>query len=360
MSLRRIGRNRIDQANVIVLLDGQWGSTGKGKLSGRLGREVEFDLVCSSFGPNAGHTYVDSESGVERKVIFKHIPTAAVTSKCPVCILPDSVIDVERLMSEVEQVGQPVFVHPRTAVVTKDDANAAAITGRHLAGTMRGTGHAIARKILRIEGTKLAKDVLPSSMIEDTTDLIHSCARSGGRVLVEMSQGFDLSVNHGFDYPYLTSRDITIGTAMNAAGLTLKDNIAVVGSLRVFPIRVGNVEGGWSGPHHSDQMEVTWSMVTGSSHSPDPIEERTTVTNRVRRVFTFSYRQMMRFVEQCAPDALFLNFIQYLDASMKGVQTVDGLIPAATSMISSIERASGVPILWVGTGADDKDMVQMI
>ena len=42
-----------------VVLDGQWGSTGKGKLCGLMGTHGP-DLCCSSFGPNAGHTYVSS------------------------------------------------------------------------------------------------------------------------------------------------------------------------------------------------------------------------------------------------------------------------------------------------------------
>lgn len=338
-----------------IVIDAQWGSTGKGKLCGFLGHEKP-DLVASSFGPNAGHTYVDCNL----EIVYRHLPSSAFTSGADVLILPDSVIEVEQFMRELETLpkGQRVIVHPRAAILHSADAIAAQATGRHLAGTMKGTGHAISRKILRIEGTKLAGDVLPAELLGDTSAMLQTACRNGKRVLVEVSQGFDLSVNHGTKYPYLTSRDVTVGGALNACGCPASAVGQVIGSMRTMPIRVGNVEGGWSGPHHHDHTELTWAEVTEKAGAPQQLCEITTVTKRVRRVFSFSINQLCRFVEYNEPSFMFLNFAQYLGWEMEDGTSIDDLSEPLLSFIANFESVVGVPVLLVGTGADNAAMVE--
>lgn len=347
---------------VNIVLDGQWGSTGKGKLCAWLGEEKP-DLVCSSFGPNAGHTFIKGD----QKIVFKHMPSSAITAGCPVLIMPDSVLNVDRFLEEVKvlQGIHPnirILVHPRTAIITPEDKANAEMTGRHLAGTMQGTGHALARKMLRIEGTKLAKDVTELiGFIGDTCELVRNSCRDGATVLFEMSQGFDLSLNHGFTYPYLTSRDITVGAAMNSCGIPAKYLGNVIGSIRCHPIRVGNVDGGNSGPCHPDQCEISWDHISDVSKSDGKIVEKTTVTGRVRRVFTFSVEQVRNFVEVNAPDFLFLNHIQYLDWTVNNVTNLTDLLQSRicarfVGNVSSI----GSPVALVGTGADHNSIIETI
>lgn len=340
-----------------IVLDAQWGSTGKGKLCGYLGR-FQPDAVCSSFGPNAGHTYVRNDG---KAIIFRSLPSSAITSEphVPVLVMPDSVIDVSRLLEEAASLpGRRVLVHPRAAVLIPEDERNAAETGRHLAGTMKGTGHAIARKILRLCGTKLAGDLLPAEMVADTCEIVRDYVQHGARVLFEMSQGFDLSINHGHAYPYLTSRDITVGAALNSCGCAPRHVAQVIGSLRVHPIRVGNVEGGWSGPCHDDQIEISWNDITAQSQSPEAIEEKTTVTGRVRRVFSFSIKQIRRFCAANEPAWLFLNFIQYLDHAMHGATHASQLTPEARTFIQTLEDQCSTSIRLVGTGARERDIIE--
>ena len=87
-------------------------------------------------------------------------------------------------------------------------------------------------------------------------------------MILEVSQGFDLSLNHGTEYPYCTSRDITVGMALNSAGCPPSMLGNVIGSFRTYPIRVGNVEGGNSGPCHHDQTEITWADVSNTHGGP--------------------------------------------------------------------------------------------
>ena len=337
------------KSGVNVVIDGQWGSTGKGKLCGLLGTEQP-DALVSSFGPNAGHTFIGADG---KPIIFKGLPSSACTAvDVPVYVTPDSVIKLESFMKEVEVVGRDrVMVDRRTAVVTDDDVSAAQVTGRHLAGTMQGTGHAIARKILRLKATRLAGDILPPNMVGDVCGHIRNHVYRRQTVLFEMSQGFDLSINHGTAYPYLTSRDITVGAAINSMGISHRDVAQVIGSIRTYPIRVGNIDGGYSGPCWPDQMELTWDDVTHCSGSTTNYMELTTVTKRVRRVFTFSLMQLKRFVEVNKPDFLFLNFIQYVNAADTNIKNWEHLSAPSANFIAMIESACGVPVRVVGTGA---------
>lgn len=349
-------RKNVLKSGVNVVLDGQWGSTGKGKLCGWLGMHGKPDVVMSSFGPNAGHTTVTDDG----KVVLKCLPSSAITSdNARILIAPDSVFNVDRLMEEVSMLGcqDRILVHPNAAVITDEDRINAERTGRHLAGTMQGTGHAISRKMLRIEGTKLAKDVLPKSMVGDTSAVIIDYVGRRGTVLFEMSQGFDLSLNHGYLYPYLTSRDITIGAAINSMGVPNYFITNIIGSVRTYPIRVGNVNNGWSGPHYPDQTELTWKHITKESGSKEYIEEKTTVTKRVRRVFSFSGMQLNRFVQMNGPDELFLNFVQYLNINDQGKRSWCELSTTTKDFVEMIENAYQVRFGLIGTGAHNDDII---
>ena len=62
--------------------------------------------------------------------------------------------------------------------------------------------------------------------------------------------------------------------------------------------------GGTSGACYDDQKEIEWTDI-----GQEP--ELTTVTKKVRRLFTFSHQQMKDAMWECAPNKLFLNFVNY-------------------------------------------------
>ena len=49
---------------VDIIMDLQYGSTGKGLLAGVMAMRYNYDVVITSNMPNAGHTYVDREGVV--------------------------------------------------------------------------------------------------------------------------------------------------------------------------------------------------------------------------------------------------------------------------------------------------------
>jgi adenylosuccinate synthase len=184
-------------------------------------------------------------------------------------------------------------------------------------------------------------------------------------VLAESAQGFDLSINQGRMYPYVTSRAVDVAQTMSDCGVPPRYCGDVYGCVRCHPIRVGNVvrEGklvGFSGPPYEDQEELDWKWITEHSGSLNPILELTTVTGKVRRVFTWSDLQMQKFVDVCAPDFLCLNFVNYLDIGIENASDAELISdhPKVMEMITHVEKF-GIQIAYLGTGAGEEAMIDM-
>jgi len=300
-----------------AVVDGQYGSTGKGLLSSVLAEHMagQVDIVTSNAGPNSGHTsYFRDE-----KVVLRQLPTFSVMAQLFHGDMPwtrlnsGAIIEPDCLKAEVD-----AYVAERTklsvsnyAAVVNDQAKAleATLVGA-IGSTGKGTGGALVRKVLRSPEAVFRGaffDGHPFGPFENefgSYDLnvdMNAEIEGGKTVLAEVSQGFSLSLNAGGFYPFCTSRDCTVGQAMSDAGVhpSLFRDCAMV--VRTFPIRVA----GNSGPCYNDQKEVSWADV---GQTP----ELTTVTQKVRRIFTWSKQQFADAVNANRPGVVLVNFMNYL------------------------------------------------
>jgi adenylosuccinate synthase len=162
---------------------------------------------------------------------------------------------------------------------------------------------------LNIAASALADTALGQFVVSSAQ--YNSALDQAPNILVEGAQGFSLGINNGF-YPYVTSRECTPAQIMTDSGVPMAWLTNIIGSMRTFPIRVANrydEDGnqiGWSGPHYSDQKEISFEDIGVKP-------ELTTVTQLPRRVFTFSEQQIKEAVRMCQPDEIFLNFMNYVD-----------------------------------------------
>jgi len=353
---------------VNVLIDGQWGSTGKGKLGAWLSLKEQVGFATADFQSNAGHTVVLGNE----KYVVNHIPSSFPNLDAVLYLAPASTITVSTFLKELDmlekfRVRERINLHPHVAVITDEDIEEEKKSMVGIASTMKGVGAALARKVRR--KATLAKDVPElQSYVNDLTKVIARSARAGDTVLAETSQGFDLSLNHGFEYPYVTSRDVTTASIMSNLGVPPQLLGRVWGCLRTFPIRVGNVVDGdgnilgFSGPCYPDQREMTWAEVSESAGRN--VQEITTVTKRVRRIFTFSRLQFEKFVLTCAPTDLFVNFVNYLDPLAAGAVGADALTPRVLQFTDNLDRMceefgylSYKPrVHLIGTGPENEEM----
>lgn len=289
-------------AGAWVLVDGQFGSTGKGLASSVLAEALgdKVTTVVSNAGPNSGHT---SYGPNNEKVVLTQLPTFSVASLLYNTWAPETfmsagaIINPSKFNEEANNwLGPWTSIDPAASVVTDEVIEA----DRHLisaiGSTGKGTGAAQARKIMRNPGAVMQEYVGPLSALIEKYEY-----KPSDTVLLEVSQGFSLSLNASGMYPFTTSRDCTVMQAMSDACIHPAFYRGAMMVIRTFPIRVA----GNSGPCYADQYEISWDDL-----GVDP--EITTVTKKVRRVFTFSDLQFRRALEVNRPCSLFVNFMQYL------------------------------------------------
>lgn len=295
------------------LVDGQFGSTGKGLLAAYIATndEVHANVCVSNAGPNSGHTcYFGDE-----KIVLKQLPTYPVIAwrlgREPITYLSSgAVINPQILAKEINQHRIPVVVSGRAAVITPEDMESEhSGTIAAVAGTRQGVGAALVRKLQRHPDAIMRhwaenNDVrsIPGLGVNNADymfETVHNCTG-----FVEVSQGFSLGINSSF-YPKVTSRECTVMQAAADARIPHTRIGSVAMSIRTFPIRVGDFEGHSSGDCYPDQYETTWDRI-----GVQP--ELTTVTLRPRRVFSFSVWQFQHALLANQPDLVFVNFMNYI------------------------------------------------
>jgi len=298
-----------------VLVDLQFGSTGKGALAGYLGVRNEYSAVISANMPNAGHTAYCPDS--DQKFIHKVLPSAIFGDELKIIgVGPGAVFFPDRLVEEWATVCEyrddlTLIVHEAAGIATEEHKAAEQASLSRIASTMQGSAEALISKIRR-EDKAIVKHRAISlyerlnhhgrARVVDQRYWMDIMSRHRS-ILLEGSQGYSLGISAGF-YPYCTSRDCTPARVIADCSVPVAWLRDVYGSCRVHPIRVGNTPDGNSGDWYVDQKEIHFSDLG----VPD---ETTTVTGRVRRVATFSRVQIEEAMRMAMPTAVFLNFANY-------------------------------------------------
>ena len=343
-----------------MVLDFQYGSTGKGLIAGWLAKRMDYDTAICAFATNAGHTYIDDSRALY--VMTQQLPTAITSPTVKNVMLgPGSAIHLETLRQELTKYaqylrGKRVLIHPHAAVVEDYHAEFEVKDGRTKMGsTAKGVGEAYIERMRRnpsnanVIVNRVSTDDPIRGMIVSPEEY-RSVLENAESVIVEGAQGFSLSMYHG-QYPYTTSRDVTPWQVAADCGLPYRwaSYIKVIGTLRTFPIRVNNRDGS-SGPHYPDQQEISWQDI-----ELEP--ELTTVTKLPRRIFTFSQQQLQEALFQCGgywDTRLFLNFANYLKSNDE--------LEALIEQIQTPTRMNLNPakVAWVGYGPDDSDVAPIV
>lgn len=339
-----------------MIIDMQYGSTGKGLLAGYLAENMCPDVVATAWGPNAGHTYIDSKG---REFVHRMLANGIVSPALETVLIgPGSVLDIDCLMREIVScqdllIGKSIVIHPCAVVVTEKHLD---IEKRNvkIGSTMKGTGAAVISRIERDpDANPTADNCITYEWLDEiagmgiriavsAADYDHAI-KEASLIQIEGAQGYSLSIYHGM-YPYTTSRDVTPAQVMADTAMPFSIIPEVYGTLRTFPIRVANrfdEDGnmvGTSGPCYHDQKELAWQDI-----GLEP--ELTTVTKLPRRIFTFSEEQTREAIFRCNPTKVFLNFINYLTD-----EQTHHLIGKINSILQENNTTSIAKVEWVGTG----------
>ena len=328
-----------------IVVGGQYGSEGKGKVVALLASRLDLPWLVRCGGPNSGHTVTIDGSDV----ILRQIPCCAEPQKATFCISAGCAIDEDVLLGEISMLDidrSRIIVDPRAVIVTEQDRETERRELRGIASTCSGNGAALIRRMTRQADVPLAKDSSPlraRCRIETVAPLLHDALQRGADVIVEGSQGFALSLLHGPDYPFATSRDTTAAGFAMEVGLSPRhiDNIVVV--VRTFPIRVGGTSGPFAG-------EISWEDIRRASGAPTAFPEYTSVTKRLRRVAKFDLDAVRLACQYNRPTGLAVMGLDRVDYDNTAVPAVDDLTTRAREFLRTLELATGVPVQFVGTG----------
>lgn len=330
---------------VSVIVGGQFGSEGKGKVSAYFARNSQVSIIARVGGPNSGHTAVDVQGNTRS---FRQLPAGIVRSKADIVLPSGSLIDVDILLHELE-------CHPLARSKLKIDSRASIVTAAHrqteladslverVGSTASGTGAALLDRISRSTDHLRARDVdaLQPFLMENTSTYLRNSINAHKRVLVEGTQGFGLSLWHSPAYPYCTSRDTTAASFISEVGLAPHDVDEVIMVIRAFPIRVG----GNSGPLKN---EISWSKLSSESRIPEGFKEYTTATKRIRRIALFDPAIVNQAIEANAPHKIVLNHMDYVDPQA----VINGPSQASIDFVHYVESALNREIDFLGYGPD--------
>ena len=331
---------------VDVLVGGQFGSEGKGQIASFLSNE--YDLLVRVGGPNAGHTVYQKPE----PYTFHHLPSGTNASQAKLLIVAGAVLYVPTLMREIADCKvehDRLTIDPQAMIITDADRKREAKLVANIGSTGQGVGQATARRILRGDGVRLAKDVpeLEPFIGEGRAALEHAFSNRQ-RVLLEGTQGTGLSLYHGY-YPHVTSRDTTVAGCLAEAGISPNRVQRVVMVCRTYPIRVQSPKQGTSGKM---SQEITWDEVADrSGHDADDLRKRelTSTTKRQRRVSEFDWGLLRRAASLNAPTDIALTFVDYIAKENEKARRFEQLTPDTIRFIEEVERVAAAPVSLVST-----------
>lgn len=269
-----------------IVLGGQWGDEGKGKLTDTLASRAAA-VIRANGGANAGHTVK-----IGNDVFALHlVPSGILNPSCWSIIGAGVAVDPRLILQEMDDLASRgvslarLVISDRAHVVLPyhplaDRLNEQRRAGGSIGTTLRGIGPAYGDKVER-RGIRMAELVDPGALRERLTQelprwngLLHalsdispleldalvaevaeygerlkpyvravepdvaSLLAEGGRVVVECAQGAMLDVDYG-TYPYVTSSSTTAAGACQGAGVPPTAVDRVLGVFKAYSTRVG-------------------------------------------------------------------------------------------------------------------------
>jgi adenylosuccinate synthase len=292
---------------VMVVVGGQWGDEGKGKIVDLLAEKVKV-VARFSGGDNAGHTVINPYGEFRLHLIPSGIFYPQVT-----CIIGNGVaLNPAVLLGEIEDLQKHgvdtgrLFISDRAHLIMPyhtllDGLEEERRSKGALGTTRKGIGPVFADKVARLgirAGDLLNEDIFwgrlrtavefknvvltkvyqvpPLSLdeiydrychygkqlapfIQDTSSMIREAVTKGEPVLLEGAQGALLDPDFG-TYPYVTSSSPLAGASCIGTGLGPREIDRVMGVFKAYNTRVG------AGPMPTELNDETGDLIREKAH----------------------------------------------------------------------------------------------
>lgn len=327
-----------DLMGVTIVVGGQFGSEGKGKVARYFANKFKVTAAVRVGGTNSGHTVIGADG---QPVVFRSLPTAALDGEAT-CVLPaGSYINVDLLFREIKMAGLPpdkLKIHPNAVIITQELIESEQAGGliEQIGSTGSGTGAAVSVRVNRDRRIVLAENVPElKPFLLDTGEFLRGEVMKGAEVLIEGTQGFGLSNLHSPYFPKATSRDTTAAGFLSEAGLSPFDVTRIIQVIRSYPIRVAGDSGDLPN-------ELVWETVTERAQSAVPLREYTSVTQKIRRVGAFDAAIVLKSIQANRPSHIVLNHLDYIPGRA-------GLVSAErAAFMNTVQRQIHAKIDYIG------------
>ena len=341
---------------VDVIVGGQYGSEGKGQIAAYLASD--YDLLVRVGGPNAGHKVF------ENPVPYTHhqLPSGTRRTARPRLLIgAGAVLNVGSLLKEISECdvdATRLKIDRGAMVIREEDIETESDLVKGIGSTGQGVGAATSRRIMqRNRGTKLAKDVPDlEPFMCNALEVLQDTFAANGRICLEGTQGTGLSLYHG-SYPYVTSRDTTVSGCLAEAGIPPGKVRRVVMVCRTYPIRVESPDGSTSGPMSQEICFEEISERSGISLEELERTERTSTTDRERRIGEFDWGLLRKASLLNRPTDVALTFSDYLTIKNRYAKRFEQLHPDTINFIQEIERVSGARVSLISTGFNPRSII---
>jgi len=143
-----------------IVVGGQYGSEGKGKIAAYLTQREDIDICVRCGGPNSGHSFYDDEGNLH---VLRQLPTGFINARTRLLIPAGALADPSVLESElvlVPDAERRIGIDNNTFIIEARDREYKRTIGlkERLSSTLCGVGAAQSRRVLRGVDSRLAKD----------------------------------------------------------------------------------------------------------------------------------------------------------------------------------------------------------
>lgn len=375
------------QRLVDVMIGGQYGSEGKGHLASFLA--PEYDILMRVGGPNAGHKVFHPP------YTFHHLPSGTFhNDEAKLVIGPGAVLNLRTpkgqtrpkgLIEEIAECGisqDRLVIDPHAMIIEPEDIRNERSLVVGIASTGVGVGYATARRIVnrqnyidelteiarpiskssaRLESTpvRLAKDIKElRPFVRSSYEELERAYAAGKKVFLEGTQGTALSLYHGH-YPHVTSRDTTVAGCLAEAGISSSRVRKAIMVCRTYPIRVGDAPdtGNTSGYMSQPITLKEIARRSGIPYSELRKTERTSTTNRPRRIAEFDWVLLRRAATLNAPTDIALSFADYLNVKNRDARRFEQLDRDTINFIAEVEAVASARVSLISTRFEKRSII---
>jgi adenylosuccinate synthase len=233
--------------------------------------------------------------------------------------------------------------------------------------------------------------MIENNMIRDSIDLINNAHRNGKRILAEGANATLLDIDFG-TYPFVTSSSTSIGGVMTGLGISPNKLETVIGIAKAYTTRVG------SGPFPSecigDETEIgedirkrgfEFGVTTGRQRRVGWLDINVLKYSHVINGFSsinltkvdilsplkqikigvgYKYADGSRYeglfpasLDELSKLTLEYEILPGWESDITNITEYNKLPSNCKAYIERVEELSGIPISWIGVGADRKNMI---